>query len=221
MTLTHDIASHHKLSDAASVGTKLATIDMMDTSISQRMVSGIVCTDAVDMEGEIVVPSGLDTSYFPERVKAVYLNHNYDALPVGKCRKMVLNDRGQLFCQTVIARGGQGDDLLSLMEEGVLNGLSIGFVTQSCSPPKPEEERYRGAKSVVRSAKLLEYSIVSMPCNQDALIEFVSKGIIRRSSAVAFGLQDTPERKFYPTAGPAKVERCIVVDRRIVVVEEE
>lgn len=214
MTYTLDIAHHHKLSDAESVGTKRAVIDNMETSVAQRMVSGIVCTDAMDMEGEIVMPSGLDTSYFPDRVKAVYLNHNYDALPVAKCRKMVLNDRGQMFCQTVIARGGLGDDLLSLMEDGVVNGLSIGFITQSASPPKPDEDRYRGAKSVVRSAKLLEYSIVSMPCNPDALIERVSKGMIRRSSAVAFGLDDSPVRKFYPVSGPS------VVERRIIVVEE-
>jgi HK97 family phage prohead protease len=220
MTIAQNIASHHKISDAASVGIKRATIDKMETSTSQRMISGIVCTDSLDMEGEVVVPAGLDTSYFPERVKAVYLNHNYDELPVAKCRKMVINDRGQMFCQTVIARGGLGDDLLSLMEEGILNGLSIGFVTTTSTPPKPEEDRYRGAKAVVRSAKLLEYSIVSMPCNPDALIEFVSKGLIRRSSAVAFGLPDSPVRKAYPTTGPARVERCVVVDRRIVVVEE-
>ncbi len=214
MTIALNIAKHHNVTESASVGAKRAILDGMTASVEQRLVSGIVSTDAIDMEGEVVLPSGLDLSYFPNRVKAVYLNHNYDELPVAKCRKMVLNDRGQWFCQTVIKRGGLGDDLLALMEDGTINGLSIGFMATLTTAPKPEETKYASAKAVVRQAKLLEYSIVSMPCNPDALIEHVVKGVIRRSSAVVFGLPDTPVRTMYPVSGPAKIER------RIIVVEE-
>jgi HK97 family phage prohead protease len=176
---------------------KATVIKSIKSDHEQRLVSGIVSTTSVDLDNEIVVPSGMDLSYFPGCVKAVYLNHDYSSLPVATCRK--LTPQGDaLFCQTYIRRGPMGDDLLLAIEDGAVNGFSVGFKPIDFGPPTMDERKaYGECDTVVRSSKLLEYSIVSMPANPDALIEMVSKGKIRRESAVRFGLDDSPVRKFH------------------------
>lgn len=194
---------------------KQTTIQGMKIDRNERLVSGLVCTDSTDMDNEIVVPSGFDMSYFPGQVKAVYLNHDYASLPVATCRKLQLDASGtRLYCQTFVRRGAIGDDLLLAIEDGAVNGFSVGFKALEYGPPTHAEKAYHGADCVVRKAKLLEYSIVAMPANPTALINLATKGLIRRESAVLFGLDDTAQRKIYPTNGTA------IRARRIVVVEE-
>jgi len=200
------------LADPALLRCKQTTLQGMKIDRTERLVSGVVCTDSTDMDNEIVLPGGFDMSYFPAQVKAVYLNHDYKQLPVATCRKLMLDASGtRLYCQTFVRRGAVGDDLLMAIEDGAVNGFSVGFKALEYGPPNQTEKAYHGADCVVRKAKLLEYSIVSMPANPTALIQLATKGLIRRESAVLFGLDDTAERKIYPTNGAAIRARRIVV----------
>lgn len=150
----------------------------------------------------MVVPEGLKQWYFPKRIKAVYLSHDYDQLPVGTCAKLKVQD-GQMFASTFITRRAIGEDLLTAFEEGSVNGFSIGFRPDDFGPPTPEEKKKYGAcRTICRTGVLIEYSVTPMPTNQDSLAELVSKSLIHRSSAVAFGLDDTPERKYHPVTTP-------------------
>jgi len=200
------IAAQHKMAEA-DLGVKSTSLESVNVDVSQRLVAGICSTDSLDLDNEIVVPSGVDTSYFPNKSKAVYFNHEYDELPVGTCRKFVPIDGGKsIFCQTFIRRGPVGDDLLMAIQDGAVGGHSVGYKVLSVTPPKQDDPAcYKKASAVVRNWLALEYSIVSMPCNPDALVSLVSKGVIRRKSAVLFGLDDTPERRYFPVGGRALV----------------
>jgi len=167
-----------------------------DVDVAARTVSGIISTTTPDNDGEVVIPSGLDMSYFPRKVKTVYLFHDYDK-PVGKCRRMELRD-GSLWASTYITSTALGEDVLTMMNEGVINGFSIGFAAKAFGPPTDEEEDEFGEHHTIhRAGTLFEYSITPMPCNPDALVSMVSKGRIHRSTAVACGLDDTPVRKYH------------------------
>lgn len=196
------IKRHHSRSAELGDGDDVIAIRSMLEGVTidrdQRIVKGIVTTDSPDLDDEVVVPDGLDMSYFPGRVKAVYLNHNYSDLPVATCRRLVKADRG-MYCSTFITKRGIGDDLLTAIEEEAVRGFSIGFKVLEATSPSPEEQRRYGAAvdTVIRRAKLLEYSIVSMPANPDALMSLVGKSKIRRASAVAFGMPDSAERKMF------------------------
>lgn len=171
-----------------------------DVDPEKRLVKGIMAVAVPDMDSEVVVPSGLDTSYFPDRVKAVFIDHNYSELPIGACRNLTLKRGGSaMYCTTYVLPGARGDDLLTAIEHGAMSGLSLGAKATDFGKPNPEEVRKYGPHdSIVRKAKLIEYSFVAHPCNQEAMIELVSKSMIRRESAVAFGLNDTPKRKYWP-----------------------
>lgn len=180
---------------------KQTTIKTPAIDKEQRLVKGLVSVAVPDMDDEVVLAARLDTSYFPERVKAVYYNHNYNDLPVGTCRRLgVRTDEKALFATTYILPGARGDDLLTCLESGAINGFSIGFRADEFGPPTPEETKEYGSHTtIVRRGLLIEYSITPMPACPDALVDLVSKAKIHRSNAVFFGLPDTPARKFFPT----------------------
>lgn len=166
----------------------------------KRIVKGIMAAAVPDMDGEVVVPSGLDTSYFPDRVKGVFIDHNYSELPVGACRNLSTKRGGSvIYSTTYVLPGPRGDDLLTAIHHGALSGLSLGAKAVDYGKPTSDEvKKYGPHNSIVRKARLIEYSFVAHPCNQDAMIDLVSKSLIRRDSAVSFGLHDTPTRKWWP-----------------------
>lgn len=170
---------------------------------------GIASTTAIDQEGEVLIPAGFDFSYF-QAVKTVYWQHDYDE-PVGTCRNWSIA-KGVLYTTTFITRTSFGDDVLTMIQDGVINGLSVGVIPTDYGPPNDEEMRaYGPASNVIRKAIMLEYSITPMPCNQTALIEAVSKARIKRVSAVRMGLEDTPERKFHPSVVVVPTRKTVVM----------
>jgi HK97 family phage prohead protease len=205
-------AHHGAFAKEGEVRVKVATIKTPSIDREQRIVKGNVGAAVPDLDSEVVLPAGLDTFYFPDRVKAVYFGHNYDAMPVGTCRSLAVRDGGKsLYASTYILPGAKGDDLLTAMEHGAISGFSIGFMPEEFGPPTPEEVKaYGHHTTIVRKGMLLEYSITAMPCNPDALVDLVSKSLIHRSSAVAFGLPDSPERRVF-----AVTERKVFRPRRV------
>lgn len=189
--------------DDGQIKSKVVSFTKLSVDGGNRLVNGMASTTSVDMDGMVVLSTALDQSYFPRRHKAVYLNHNYFDLPVGTCRSLTPKGDG-LEAVTFVTRRAIGDELLTCMEEGALNGLSIAFRTSNVSEPTIEEAaKYPGARSVARSGILIEYSLTPMPVNQDALISLVSRSMIRRASAVVFGLKDTPRRVLHAVAPTA------------------
>ena len=153
----------------------------------------------VDLDGDVVLPFGLDTSYFDE-VKSVYWNHDYNQLPVGTNRNLSKKANG-IAATTYIRKGVFEDELLSAIEAGCVKGQSIGFRTVECSPPDMAEKKNYGddCRMVIRKSIMLEYSITPMPANPGALLELVTKGVVSREGAVRMGLPDTARRKFWDT----------------------
>jgi hypothetical protein len=61
----------------------------------------------------------------------------------------------------------------------VLAGASVGYIPLEMRPPTPEEcEKYPGVERVTTKALLLEVSMVSVPCNPEAVLQSVTKGLI-------------------------------------------
>ena len=177
---------------------------------NQRLVKGLVSTPDVDQDDEVVQCANLETDYFPISVKAVYVDHDYTKA-VGTCR--ALSVRGDcLYAVTHVPPTSLGDDILTMVENEVIRHFSIGARATDYGPPTADEiAKYGPHRCNIRKGRLIEYSFTSMPANQNAMIELVTKSAIKRANAVVFGFPDTPERKFFPTTGPAKIERPAVV----------
>jgi hypothetical protein len=73
------------------------------------------------------------------------------------------------------------DKVLALVQAGLLQGKSIGFLPTKVHVPDEKEVKKNGWPNsvglVIDEWLLLEYACVFLPANQDALVEAVSKGL--------------------------------------------
>jgi phage head maturation protease len=76
------------------------------------------------------------------------------------------------------------DTILSLFQQKVLNAFSVGFtVTDAREATKRDRARFGdGVRQVITDWKLVEFSVVPVPSNQDALAMAVSKGHVKAGS---------------------------------------
>lgn len=218
-SITDRIRKHNRLDDGALIGVRgsFGKDVEVDTSKGNRDIIVVANTDDIDLDDEVVVPSGADTSYFFKNGK-IFVDHWYDTdRCVASLRKAMAypspGDHRAWRVRMRVMETELGEDVLTIARESGI-GSSIGFEPVSYGPPTEEEsKRYdRGngpPRSVARKWKWLELSLTCMPCNvacqggvarvdetrSAVLDELVTKGRIKRASAVAFGLPTTPKRR--------------------------
>lgn len=146
----------------------------------KREVLAIISTNAIDRDGEIVKPDGLKRKNYAGN-PVVLVNHDYTSLPVGRCL-WVKPDGDKVLAKYVVSDKTQfARDVWGLLQDGVLGAHSIGFNSLRASPPTTAEKRadpsIENAKLIHREWELLEFSIVGVPANPEALTLAVSKGL--------------------------------------------
>lgn len=125
-------------------------------------------TAAVDLEREVVVPSGLDVRSYLMLNRNLFVDHRYDVMSaVAVCRSMTMTPDGW------VCRGAFHDDMTNpyvkacvvLAKAGTL-AMSVGFEALEWGPPtEAEAKAYPGVEGVVRKARVLEVSYTAMPMN--------------------------------------------------------
>jgi len=166
----------------------------MSVSPGERSFTAKITTNAIDRDKEVLLPEGMDATDF-EKSPSIFWAHDYFQLPLGKAVAL------KRFPNHWLAKGVMAerpdthpeqaewfpDTVLSLMEQGVIKGVSVGFDPVTHRKPNTEDRRKfgEGVQNVVSRWRLLEYSIAPMPANQDALVEAVGKGALKPSTAKA------------------------------------
>jgi hypothetical protein len=219
MKLTDIIRQRYGLGEDDAVGVKATTADVTIDE-PQRLVTAIANTAALDLDDEVVLPSGaeMDDNGQPRymgQAKAIFYNHRHDDLPVGVLRKAQLKGDVWRTLFRVSDKTEFSRDLFSLMLEGAVRGVSIGFVATDVSPPdESETAKYGPARNIIRRWRWLELSVTPMPCNPEAWVESLKTGacvldddtcskvarlaekrVISKASASLVGV---PERTLWP-----------------------
>jgi hypothetical protein len=162
-----------------------------------------ISTESVDRCGEVVIAKGMNDGQFQSN-PLVTLGHAYDLPPVGRSlwRKRVKDGGGEHALVGVKAKtryperpdswpasdSWPPDRVFSLVQAGLLHGKSIGFLPTQAHFADAQEAEARGWPAgtlVFDEWLLLEYAVCSLPANQDALVEQVSKGSLDAPPAVA------------------------------------
>ncbi len=149
-----------------------------------------------DRDDEIVIPEAINLTEF-KKYGHVLVNHNYSLLPVGSDVSIEADDYG-IKALTEYADTGEGtlaNVVWHLVSQGHLKAASIGFAPTSFTKPGARDwdhvtnqlqsnwkefDKARAEKSVSRiitGGVLLEHSDVSVPCNADAELITVVKGL--------------------------------------------
>lgn len=176
----------------------------------ERASIDVITTDSVDREKEVVLPDGIDlTSY--RRNAVVLYSHNPEK-PIGKSL-WIKNSLNGIKSKTLYAnrpddyKGDFLPDLVfALVQQQILKGRSIGFIPVVIDSPTAEQIKarpdWRNANAIISKSELFEYSIVAIPCNEDALQLAVSKGL-KEFSAKSLEALGLPTVKRFNTAAEA------------------
>lgn len=151
-----------------------------------------ISTESPDRMNEVIVARGMNDAQF-QRNPLVTLGHAYWLPPVGKSLWRKRARDGSLVgikAKTIYpvrpstwAAGDPWppDKVLALIQAGLLQGKSIGFLPLKVHTPDDRERERSGWANVtlvIDEWLLLEYACVFLPANQDALVESVSKGSV-------------------------------------------
>jgi phage head maturation protease len=153
-------------------------LEFMD-GFEQRVVRKRLSDESVDRDGDIVVANGIDTKNF-ERNPVVFLFHDSRSFPVGNVIRLHKEDQSLegdvLFFDDRIDSSGLSEKTFRFVSSGAMKGGSIGFrrsnEEDSVRVPDENERKKRGMGRfgrIFEKTELLEFSIVGIPANQNAL----------------------------------------------------
>lgn len=127
----------------------------------------------IDSDNDIIMPGAFTKSIkeaFPANKVKVLRDHIWENL-IGKPGHMEQDSKG-LFTETKLSKTTLGLDTMILLEDEVIDKMSIGFWI----PQGKSFKRKDGVKEISEVA-LMEYSLVTFPANDQAAVTSVSKSM--------------------------------------------
>ncbi|HZL36673.1 MAG TPA: hypothetical protein VFC78_15240 [Tepidisphaeraceae bacterium] len=160
--------------------------DSLSLDAGERTDVSVITTDAVDRDGECIIPAGGDWSTYN---RVVTFAHRYDQLPVGS--NWWIRPKGTaLIAKTHYPPKPTdwGDAawfpsaILHLMQQPVptCTGKSIGFLPLNVRTATSDEIARRPELRGIRIIDQwvgIEYAVVPVPCNPQAQMQAVAKGL--------------------------------------------
>ena len=149
-------------------------------------------TEEVDPDGDVVIQKGIDLSRFNKN-PTILSNHEWDKLPIGRGVWTVLEEKKIPQTKQLMQFWPRPpEDILDKTQIWepdifwwacsckILKGVSIGFITLEAGPPTTKEiqtnPKWASAKRIVRKSLLYETSLCTQQCNNNTLVQEVSKG---------------------------------------------
>lgn len=163
-----------------------------------------VLSDAtVDSYGDIVDPDGWDLERFKTNPIALF-GHSND-FPIGTW-KNVRVEGGKLLAELKLAAKGTSariDELISLVEQGILRAVSVGF-KPLLAEPIDKSKPYGGKR--YKKQELLETSLVSVPANPASVALARSLNLSTETMSLAFGEQAETRQRDVSATGKHAAE---------------
>jgi HK97 family phage major capsid protein/HK97 family phage prohead protease len=162
----------------------------------------VLSDDTVDSYGDIIDPKGWDLKNFKRNPIALFGHSSGN--PIGTW-KDVRVEGGKLIGKLVFAAKGTSariDELISLVEQGILRAVSVGFMPIKSQPIDPEKPY--GPQKFIKQ-ELREVSLVSVPANPAALAVAKSLNVSSETMSLAFGEHAETRRRDFTTHGEKAV----------------
>lgn len=140
-----------------------------------KAVSFVISTATVDRMGDTVNLDGWRTDSF-NRNPVVLWAHDHFSPPIGRATK-VWKEGGALRASMTFASSGFAQAIKTHVKERTLTAKSVGFRPLKWSFSKDPE---RAGGIDFHEQELLEFSIVSVPANPDALVSMSAEGVARQ-----------------------------------------
>jgi len=144
-----------------------------EASDDDNTATAVISTDVIDREKEVILPRGAKIENYLKNPVVQWV-HDYHAFPVGKAL-WAKAGRKYIKAKWEWAPTEAAQQVKDLWNGGFLNAVSIGFLPakEGSHPPTPEEIKARPelatANRIYDDWELLEFSIVPVPANPEAL----------------------------------------------------
>ncbi len=152
----------------------------------------VLSDETVDRYGDVIVAAGWVLANFKKNPIALF-GHS-SGFPIGTWANLRIEGSKLIGTLQLAARGTSAriDELISLVEQGVLRAVSVGFIPIKSEPINPD--RPYGPQKYTRQ-ELLETSLVSVPANPAALALAKTLNISDETMSLAFGEQAEVRRQ--------------------------
>ena len=154
---------------------KALKFEIKKDDIAGRVFSGYASTFDVDLGGDIITPGAFKKTIDgrQDKIKVLW-QHNE---PIGKSMRLYEDSIG-LFVEGKVSKTRLGDEAIELMRDRVIDQMSIGF-----SIPAGKSDMSDEGLRIIREVKLFEFSPVTFPMNENAIITSVKN----MKDAIALG----------------------------------
>jgi HK97 family phage prohead protease len=144
------------------------TFDLKDVTTDERTFTGYAAAYGnEDSDGDIIELGAFSDSIKAGRDKIKILWQHKSQEPIGIPLEMRETDKG-LWVKGKISKTARGDEAMELMRDGVISAMSVGFMIDKSD--YDEEGRRR-----IKSGRLMEFSLVTFPANEQAVIQSVKE----------------------------------------------
>lgn len=179
-----------------------AKVAQMQNAESRTCIATIT-SDDVDADKAVVLPNGIDRSIYNKNPVVLYC-HRFQEPPIASCMWIKPQSNGLVAKARFPQRPNdyQGEffpDLIyELVRQGIMKGVSIGFIATKVRSPTPLDLKSRHdwekAELIIEESLLLEYSICPLGLNPEALITQV-KGIDLKKLGIKIKMPIKPKQK--------------------------
>src|SRR5918992_891700 len=158
----------------------------------------VLSDDTLDRYGDVIEAKGWVLQAFKKNPIALF-GHNA-GFPIGNWTNVRVEGRKLIGTLQLAAKGTSQriDELINLVEQGVLRAVSVGFRPLE-SEPIDKNQPYGGQRYTKQ--ELLETSLVSVPANPAALALARSLNVSSETMSLAFGEQAEVRRRDLSTTG--------------------
>jgi HK97 family phage prohead protease len=155
-------------------------VDTEVRTVRGRVRRFTISTGAADRDNDTISPAGWRLDNY-RRNPVVLWAHDYTQLPLGKAIDIHVEDQA-LVADAEFANHTFADTVLQMIDGGFLRATSVGF-----KPEKAIRNDQRGGTDFIEQ-ELLEFSIVPVPANPEAVRHFKALNLWRDTEDVVVEL---------------------------------
>ncbi len=149
---------------------EIKTYNLKDIEQDGMTFKGYASTWSMDETRDIIKPGAfkrsIDTRFAANKIKVLWQHFEPIGIPV-----VMREDEKGLWTETKLSDTQLGRDAMTLIKDKVIDRMSIGFSIPAGKADLAED----GITRTIYEAKLYEYSLVTFPANEEAVIEMASR----------------------------------------------
>lgn len=168
----------HARADAGGIHRKTYALNVESTTDEGTLEGYASVFNTIDSQGDVIAPGAFKRTISAWAAKGrgvpVLWQHSSDE-PIGVTTSITEDDHGLRVRAQLVREVRRANEAHALAKAGALGGLSIGFsASPNASDGKPAVvyDEAAGAR-VFREVRLWEYSLVTFPANEDAVLTSV------------------------------------------------